>query len=66
MSDNNDRGDVRPVVLCKNCGHWNGKHQQTAKWSGNKIAMCAWWSRNYGTILTASDDFCSYGYTEEV
>lgn len=56
--------DVREVVHCKDCGHWNRKHQQTAKWSRDKVAMCAWWSRSYGTIQTTTNDFCSYGYIE--
>lgn len=57
--------DVRPVVLCKDCGHWNKENQHPSKWSRNSVAMCAWFSRNFGTIETSEGDWCSYGYRRE-
>lgn len=57
--------DVRPVVLCKDCGHWNKENQHPSKWSRDSVAMCAWFSRNYGTIETSEGDWCSYGYQRE-
>lgn len=57
--------DVRPVVLCRDCGHWNKENQHQSKRSGDSVAMCAWFSRNYGTIETSEGDWCSYGYRRE-
>lgn len=57
--------DVRPVVMCKDCGHWNKENQHPSKRSRNSVAMCAWFSRNYGTIETSDGDWCSYGYRRE-
>ena len=54
--------DVRPVVMCRDCGHWEHERQQIARFGGHKIATCTWWSRNYGTIQTSEGDYCSYGY----
>ena len=56
---------VTQLVRCRDCGHWNKEHQQTSKIGGHKIAMCAWWSRNYGTIETSEGHWCSYGYRRE-
>ena len=57
--------DVRPVVMCKDCGHWNKENQHPSKRSRNSVAMCAWFSRNYGTIETSEGDWCSYGYRRD-
>lgn len=57
--------DVRSVVMCKDCGHWNKENQHPSKRSRNSVAMCAWFSRNYGTIETSDGDWCSYGYRRE-
>jgi hypothetical protein len=45
--------DVRHVVMCKDCGHWNKENQHPSKRSRNSVAMSAWFSRNYGTIETS-------------
>jgi hypothetical protein len=57
--------DVRHVVMCKDCGHWNKENQHPSKRSRNSVAMCAWFSRNYGTIETSEGDWCSYGYRRD-
>lgn len=53
--------DVRNVVYCKDCAHWDAGHQTPDKTGGSPVAYCSWFSRQGAQIQTSSNDFCSYG-----
>lgn len=54
--------DVRKIVFCKDCGHWDSDNQRADKTGGNPTAHCAWFSRQQCFIETSAKDYCSYGY----
>ena len=58
--------DVRPVVLCKDCDHWNEWDHVGRETLGNFRCSCAYWSHEDGPIYyTGENDFCSYGERKE-
>ena len=58
--------DVRPVVLCRECDHWNEWDHVGRETLGNFRCSCAYWSNENGPIYyTGENDFCSYGEPRE-
>ena len=61
-----DAADVRPVVLCRECDHWNEWDHVGRESLGNFRCSCAYWSNEDGlTYYTSENDFCSYGERRE-
>ena len=58
--------DVRPVVLCRECDHWNEWDHVGRESLGNFRCSCAYWSNeDCPTYYTSENDFCSYGERRE-
>lgn len=58
--------DVRPVVMCRDCGCWNDWDSAGRESLGNYVCSCAYWSVEDGPVLyTRPTDFCSYGERRE-
>ena len=51
--------DVRRVIYCKDCSHWN-KDKTRIDICVEKTACCRWFTRQGNYIETSEHDFCSY------